>query len=219
MLKNYITIAWRNLLKQKGTTFISVFGLACAVGCCLVAYLFIEQVWFKGMLQPNKNEIYQLVYTAEKEEGKVTFGTVAEPISEFLPEKFTQIKSQSQVKSGFPVVIHNLESFNQRAIYVEPGFMEMFSYKMEYGNPQALSKPEQVILTYELSEKLFGNSNPLGQDIALIHEGQEIQYTVGGVMKKLNEMEMFNFDLLVSIQTIKPDNSKRSLKDTWDSES
>jgi|GEM_PF-3861988 len=35
MFENYFKIAWRNLIKQKGTTFISVFGLACAVGCCL----------------------------------------------------------------------------------------------------------------------------------------------------------------------------------------
>lgn len=130
MWKNYILIAWRNLIKQKGTTFISVFGLACAVGCCLVAYLFVEQIWFKGMLQPNKNEIYQLTYTAEKEEGKVTYGTVADPIAEFLPKEFSQIKAQTLVKSGFPILIHNLESFNQRAIYVDPGFMEMFSYKI-----------------------------------------------------------------------------------------
>ncbi|WP_194776851.1 ABC transporter permease [Pararhodonellum marinum] len=219
MLKNYITIAWRNLIKQKGTTFISVFGLACAVGCCLVAYLFIEQIWFKGMLQPNKNEIYQLTYTAEKEEGKVTYGTVADPIAEFLPEEFSQIKTQTQVKSGFTLLIHNLESFNQRTMYVDPGFMEMFSYQMEYGYAQALAKPDQVILTYELSEKLFGDSNPIGQDLSLVLNGQETQYKVGGVMNQLNDMEMFNFDLLVNIETIKPLNDALSLKEAWDSES
>lgn len=219
MLKNYFKIAWRNLVKQKGTTFISVFGLACAVGCCLVAYLFIEQVWFKGMLQPNKNEIYQLTYTSEKEEGKVTFGTVADPIAELLPAEFSQIKAQSKVKSGFPIVIHNLESFNQRAMYVDPGFMEMFSYTMEYGYPLALSKPDQVILTYELSEKLFGKTNPLGQEISLVLNGEETFFKVGGVMQKLNDMEMFNFDLLVNIETNKSSNNALPLKESWDSES
>jgi ABC-type antimicrobial peptide transport system permease subunit len=219
MLKNYIKIAWRNLIKQKGTTFISVFGLACAVGCCLVAYLFIEQVWFKGMLQPNKNEIYQLTYTAEKEEGKVTFGTVADPILELLPGKFSQINAQCRVKSGPSIVIHNLESFNQRAMFVDPGFMEMFSYQMEYGYPFAVAKPDQVILTYELSEKLFGNTNPLGQEISLVLNGEETLFKVGGVMQKLNDMEMFNFDLLVNIETISSSQHALPLKETWNSES
>ncbi|MFD2035038.1 ABC transporter permease [Belliella marina] len=218
MLKNYILIAWRNLVKQKWTTFISVFGLACAVGCCLVAYLFIEQVWFKGMLQPNKNEIYQLTYTVEKEEGKVKFGTVAEPISELLSDEFSQIKAQTQVRSGFPILIHDLESFNQRAMYVDPGFVEMFSFKMKYGYPLALSNPDQVILTYELSEKLFGNANPIGQEITLVLNGKETFHKVGGVMKKLNDMEMFNFDLLVNIENIQSTVNALSLKESWNSE-
>lgn len=218
MLKNYFKIGWRNLLKQKATTFISVFGLAFAVGCCLVAYLFIEQIWFKGMLQPNKNEIYQLTYAVDEKEGKVRYGTVAEPIAELLKDEFSQIKSQTRVKSGFPVLIHQRESFKQRVMYVDPGFMEMFIYQMEYGYPQALSEPNQVILTYELSEKLFGDTYPIGQEITLVTNGKEIQYKVGGVLEKLNDMEIFNFDLLVNFETQEMLESAVSVKDSWNSE-
>lgn len=218
MFKNYLKIGWRNILKQKGTSFISVFGLASAVGCCLVAYLFIEQVWFKGMLQPNKDEIYQLTYTIEEENGKVTYGTVAEPISELLSEELPSLKAQTRIKSGIPVLIHETESFNQRAIYVDPGFMEMFSFRMEFGYHQALKEPNQVILTYELSEKLFGDSHPIGQEISLVSNGQEIQYKVGGVLQKLNDMELFNFDLLVNFETINTATGQRNLRDSWESE-
>lgn len=218
MFKNYLKIGWRNLYKQKLTTFISVFGLACAIGCCLVAYLFIEQIWFKGMLQPNKDEIYQLTYTIEEENGKVTYGTVAEPIAELLPQEFTQIKSQTRIQSGFPVLIHKTESFYQRVIYVDPGFMEMFSYRMEHGYPEALEEPGQVILTYELSEKLFGDTYPIGKEISLISEGEERQYKVGGVLKKLNDMELFNFDLLVNFETIETNIEQLPIKDSWNSE-
>ncbi len=219
MLKNYFKIAWRNLIKQRGTSFISVFGLACAVGCCLVAYLFMEQVWFKGMLQPNKNEIHQLTYTVEEEEGIVRYGTVADPIAELLPDEFPHIKAHTQVKSAFPILIHKLESYNQRAMYVNPEFMEMFRYEMEYGYPTALSKPDQVILTHELSEKLFGDANPMDQEIALVMDGEEKLYKVGGVMGKLTDMELFNFDLLVNIESAKSTDNLASLKDSWNSES
>jgi putative ABC transport system permease protein len=218
MFKNYLKIGWRNLLKQKSTTFISVFGLASAVGCCLVAYLFIANIWFKGMLQPNKNEIYQLTYTIDEEEGKVTYGTVGEPIAELLSNEFTQIKSQSRVKQGFPILIYQTESFHQRVNYVDPGFMDMFVYRMEYGYPQALTEPDQVILTFELSEKLFGDTHPVGQEISLVTDGEEKRYKVGGVMKKLNDMEIFNFDLLVNLESIESAKPEVSLKESWDSE-
>jgi len=218
MFKNYLKIGWRNLLKQKVTTFISVFGLASAVGCCLVAYLFISHIWFKGMLQPNKNEIYQLTYTIDEEEGKVTYGTVAEPIAELLSNEFTQIKSQSRVKQGLPILIYQTESFYQRVNYVDPGFMDMFVYRMEYGYPQALNEPNQVILTFELSEKLFGDTHPVGQEISLVTDGEEKRYKVGGVMKKLNDMEIFNFDLLVNLESIESEKPQVSLKQSWDAE-
>ncbi|WP_075350777.1 FtsX-like permease family protein [Algoriphagus marinus] len=218
MFKNYLKIGWRNLLKQKATTFISVFGLASAVGCCLVAYLFIANIWFKGMLQPNKNEIYQLTYTIDEEEGKVTYGTVAEPIAELLSNEFTQIKSQSRVKQGLPILIYQTESFYQRVNYVDPGFMDMFVYRMEYGYPQALTEPDQVILTFELSEKLFGDTHPVGQEISLVTDGEEKRYKVGGVMKKLNDMEIFNFDLLVNLESIELEKPQVSLKQSWDAE-
>src|SRR5690606_33977812 len=105
MLKNYFKIGWRNLIKQRGTTFISVFGLACAVGCCMVAYLFIAQVWFKGMLQPNKDEIYQLTYTVEGENGLVNYGSIAEPISELIPGKLGEVKNHTRVSVDFSILI------------------------------------------------------------------------------------------------------------------
>ncbi|MGM0945259.1 MAG: ABC transporter permease [Bacteroidota bacterium] len=219
MLKNYFKIAWRNLIKQKGTSFISIFGLACAVACCLVAYLFIEQVWFKGMLQPNKKEIFQLTYTTAEENGIVRYGTVADPIAELLPEEIPYIKSQTQVKTRIPVLIHDLESYQQRAMYVDPGFMDMFSFNLKYGYSGALNDPERVILTEQLSEKLFAESNPMDQEIALVLNGEEKLYKVGGVMQKLSDMEMFNFDLLVNEASTKSADNSTSLQDSWTSES
>ncbi|MEB2782402.1 ABC transporter permease [Algoriphagus sp. C2-6-M1] len=218
MVKNYFKIGWRNLVKQKGTTFISMFGLACAVGCCMVAYLFIAQIWFKGMLQPNKNEIYQLTYTAEGENGLVTYGSVAEPISELIPEELSQVKKHTRVSREFPILIQNNESYRQRSLFVDPAFMDMFVYRMDYGYPGALREPNQVILTKGLSDKLFGDTHPIGQELSLVVNGQEKLYKVGGVLADLKDMDMFNFDLLANISTHPNSTADLPLKDAWNSE-
>ncbi|PZX57646.1 ABC-type antimicrobial peptide transport system permease subunit [Algoriphagus ratkowskyi] len=218
MLKNYFKIGWRNLVKQKGTTFISVFGLACAVGCCMVAYLFIANIWFKGMHQPNKDEIYQLTYTVEEEKGMVTYGAVAAPISELIPETFNQLVNHTRVSRDFSILISKNESYNQRTLFVDPAFMEMFIYRMDYGYPGALLEPDQVILTHELSEKLYGNTHPIGQELSLVVNGEEKLYTVGGVLADLHDMDMFTFDLLVNIDTHPNAIENLPLKDAWNSE-
>ncbi|RAI89240.1 ABC transporter permease [Algoriphagus yeomjeoni] len=218
MLKNYFKIGWRNLIKQKGTTFISVFGLACAVGCCMVAYLFIAQIWFKGLNQPNKDEIYQLTYTAEGENGLVTYGAVAEPISELIPEKLNRVQNHTRVLREFPILIHKNESYQQRSIYIDPAFMEMFTYRMDYGFAGALRDQDQVILTHELSEKLFGDIHPIGQELALVVDGEEKLYKVGGVLADLNDMDMFNFDLLVNFESHPYSTLDITLEEEWNSE-
>ncbi|WP_339866577.1 ABC transporter permease [uncultured Algoriphagus sp.] len=215
MLKNYFKIGWRNLVKQKGTTFISVFGLAAAVGCCMVAYLFIANIWFKGLHQPNKDEIYQLTYTAEGENGLVTYGSVGRPLAEMIPDKLNMIQRTTQVMRDFPILIQKNESYNQRSLYVDPTFMEMFVYRMEYGYPGALEDPDQVILTHELSDKLFGDTHPIGQELSLVTNGEEKLYKVGGVLADLHDMDMFTFDLLVNIETHPVSTDDIPLKDSW----
>ncbi|SIN70955.1 ABC transporter permease [Algoriphagus halophilus] len=218
MIRSYFKIGWRNILKQKGTTFISVFGLSCAVGCCIVAYLFIANIWFKGLNQPNKDEIYQLVYTSEEAEGMVTYGTVAEAVSELIPNTLNHVKNQTRVLYEFPLVIQDHESFFQRSIYVDPSFMEMFKYRMEYGYPGALKVPDQVILTHQLSEKLFGDLHPIGQELSLVINGQEKLFKVGGVLEDLKDMDMFTFDLIVNVESHPHTITDLPLKDAWSKE-
>ncbi|MBN3519598.1 ABC transporter permease [Algoriphagus lutimaris] len=218
MIRSYFKIGWRNILKQKGTTFISVFGLSCAVGCCIVAYLFIANIWFKGLNQPNKDEIYQLVYTSEEAEGLVTYGTVAEPVSELIPNTLNQVKNQTKVLYEFPLLIQDNESFFQRSIYADPSFMEMFKYRMEFGYPGALKEPDQVILTHQLSEKLFGDMHPLGQELSLVINGEEKLFKVGGVLEDLKDMDMFTFDLIVNFESHPHTITDIPLKDAWSKE-
>ncbi|MBN3584660.1 ABC transporter permease [Algoriphagus aestuarii] len=218
MIRSYFKIGWRNILKQKGTTFISVFGLSCAVGCCIVAYLFIANIWFKGLNQPNKDEIYQLVYTTEEDEGLVTYGTVAEPVSELIPNSLNSIKNQTKVLLEFPLLIQDNESFYQRSLFVDPAYMEMFQYRMEYGYPGALQETDQVILTHQLSEKLFGEMNPIGQELSLVINGEERLYKVGGVLEDLKDMDMFTFDLLVNFESHPHNMADIPLKDAWNKE-
>ena len=218
MIRSYFKIGWRNILKQKGTTFISVFGLSCAVGCCIVAYLFIANIWFKGLNQPNKDEIYQLVYTTEEEEGLVTYGTVAEPVAELIPDNLNEVKKHTKVLLEFPLLIQNNESYYERSLYVDPSYMEMFQYRMEFGYPGALRETDQVILTHQLSEKLFGDIHPIGQELSLVINGEEKLYKVGGVLQDLKDMDMFNFELLVNIESHPYNTKEFPLKDAWSNE-
>ena len=61
MLRNYLKIAWRNLVRQKGYTFINVFGLAIGLACCLVIFLYVQDELRFDRFHTKANQIYRII--------------------------------------------------------------------------------------------------------------------------------------------------------------
>ncbi|MHA7128230.1 ABC transporter permease [Algoriphagus namhaensis] len=215
MFKNYLKIGWRNLRKQKLTTFISVFGLALAVACSLVAYLFMEQIWFKGMNQQNKEELYQLIYQVEEEQGKVRYGTLGEPAYESLKMSGLGIDGITRVSRQPQILIHQNETFNPRVQYVDADYMRMFSYAIQSGYSGALEDPNQIILSAEFAEKLFQDLPPIGQELSLIIQGEEKFFRVAAVLEPLKDIEIFDFEVLVHFDHYYRSGGQESSKESW----
>ncbi len=218
MFKSYFKLGWRNLRKQKLTTFISVFGLSTAVACSLVAYLFIEQIWFKGMNQENKEELHQLVYKIEKEEGIITNGTIAKPVYDWLNETSQIQHGLTRVMRGSNVLIHNNETYFPRTQFVDSDYMEMFSYGIQSGYAGALEDPNQVILSSEFAERLFGDAPAIGQEISLIIAEEEKFFQVAAVLEPMKDIEIFEFEVLAHFDAIWAKNADLTLKDQWKQE-
>ncbi|MDN3203339.1 FtsX-like permease family protein [Algoriphagus sediminis] len=218
MFKSYFKLGWRNLRNQKLTTFISVFGLSTAVACSLVAYLFTEQIWFKGVNQKNKNELYQIVYKVEQDEGIVTKGTIAEPAYELLNASSSKYQGLTRVWRGSNVLIHNNETYFPRTQFVDSDYMEMFSYDIQSGYSGALEDPTQVILSSEFAERLFGDSPAIGQEISLVIAEEEKFFKVAAVLEPLKDIEIFEFEVLARFDLIWSKNEDLILQDQWKKE-
>lgn len=216
MLKNYFKIGWRSLLKQKGTSFLNVFGLACAVACCLVAYLFIEGVWFKGKYHENKDELFLLTNTVEEETGFQRHGAVSAPLAQRIAQDVPDVKQTVRINIENPVINHKNESFRERTLFVDPQFMDMFTYTMEAGYSGALNEPHQVILTASVARKFFGDIHPIGQDLEILINGKPKQFVVGGVMEDLPSTAIFNFGVLVNNENMYVDYANSSLQEQWE---
>lgn len=133
MLKNYFKIGWRNLLKQKGSSFINIFGLASAIGCCLVAYLFITSIWFRGDFHENKDEIYLVTHTAMLTDYEQKYGATPILLADKIKHEFPSVKETVRVGRGSVVLKTKGETFSEIGQFVDPEFMKMFTYKIKYG--------------------------------------------------------------------------------------
>ncbi|MFT6965452.1 MAG: putative ABC transport system permease protein [Marivirga sp.] len=215
MFKNYLKIGWRNLIKQKGTSSINIFGLSIAIACCLVAYLLVESVWLKGMYHENKEDIYLITHSTEENNEIIRSGLVSSPIAELASQELPLVKRASRVNINSYVITHKNESFSERTLFVDPAFMDMFTYKMKAGYGGALNEPSSVILTHSTAQKFFGDTHPIGQEIGIIIKGEKKPFIVGGVMEDLPATALFNFEILVNNQSIFSATEQLPLASQW----
>ncbi|MEQ8477053.1 ABC transporter permease [Fulvivirga sp.] len=212
MLKNYFKIGWRNLLKQRQPSLINILGLAIAIACCLVAYLFIEGNWLKGMHHENKHHIYMVTHTAS-ENGEVSqFGHLAAPLANVIKEDFPSVKYVSRINNARVIVNCKNENFSQFVQYVDPQYMDMFTYNVLYGSPKALDDPNQVIVTESVAKKFFHDKYPVGEEIRVYINGEAKALTIGAVMEDLSNVALFNFEILLNNNLL---NTITSLDENW----
>jgi putative ABC transport system permease protein len=208
MIKNYFTIAWRNLSKHKLYSAINIVGLAIGMAACIVIMLFVYYERSFDNIQ-TKN-IYRL-NEVQKFPGMVASQKVALsmfPMGPTLKEDFPEVKNFTRIRWGndYQMTFGEKRIFVKQIYFVDTAFLSMFDYPLLTGNRNtALSKPNSAVLTESGARKLFGNENPIGKTIS--HFGDDtLLFTVTGIMKDIPNNSQFQFDALFSFNTIyKPD--------------
>ena len=90
-----------------------------------------------------------------------------------------------------------IDNFRREVSYVDPDFLDMFTFQLISGNKQALLDPNQVLISEEMATALYGKDEPIGQAITIYNDdNQEFTYTVAAVFKDLPQNSSFRIDIL-----------------------
>ena len=170
MLKNYLKIAVRNIFRQKGYSFINIFGLAVALTCTLFILLWVQNELSWDSFQKNISTIYRVEQDQPTSKGIFHVNVTPFPMAKALKEEIPGIKKSTRY--GFPGTIlmrHEKKIFYEKeARCVDPSFLKMFTFPLIKGNAEsALSNPNSIVITENVAKKYFGNSNPIGKTITL----------------------------------------------------
>ena len=196
MLKHYLKITIRRLLRYKGYTFINVAGLAIGIAVCLLIGLFLQHELSYDRHHAHADRIFRVVYQQESSEQALTPELLAPALQEHLPD-IDRIARLS--KSYYPRVVSagQRRFHEERFFHADSSFFSLFSYTFLQGNPAlALVEPGSVVITASTAQKYFPARNPMGQ--ALTYEGRE--YRVTGVMEDVPEASHFHFDFLARLE-------------------
>lgn len=201
MFKNYFKTAWRNLLKNRLSSAINIGGLGLAVGCCLVAFVFISWRINSDDFQKNRNKIYVVERIESKDGVQQLWGNSPAPIGPMLKNDYPQIKNYTRLNLMDVDIKQGDNVFEESVSFVDNSFYDMFNFPVKWGNKQTFTDPDGIVLSEELSEKLFGKENPVGKNISADFNvaGNKISenFIVKGVFEKRPLESSFYFSALI----------------------
>ena len=169
MLRNYFTIAWRNLVKSKVYSAINIVGLATGMAVAILIALWIWDELSFNDYHKNHASIAQVMTTQTFNGETGTGQAVAMPLGNELRNKYgSDFKAVSMASWNFGHILGTGEKkISAEGLWVEGVFPTIFSVNMLKGNVNALTDPSAVLLCSSLAKSLFGPSDPMNKTVRL----------------------------------------------------
>ena len=201
MWRNYLTVGFRALAKNKTYAFINIFGLALGLAACLLILLYVRYETSYDKWLPNNENIYQFqTHYRDKQTGEEMKLQMASFVSgAALKKDFPQVERMVYVSSGGFTVIRNGE-----AIAVENGsqvsgpFFDVVPLPLAKGDPgSALANAGSVALSETQAQKLFGTADAVGQTLTVMLRGKPVDHRVTAIFRDLPKNSHMRFNMLV----------------------
>lgn len=188
MLKNYLKIGIRNLLKNKLFSFINVVGMAISIATFLIITLFVaDELKFDKHIEDVslKYRVFNELFT---EDGSVKKGAMISPmIGPTLVEEYPEVEYATRfLNFNTPVLFeaNDKKLTEDKGGYADRTIFDMFSLKLLEGDPKtALTEHNSIALSKSVAEKYFGKNPALGQFIKVL----DSMFVVSGVYEDFPE--------------------------------
>ena len=190
MLGNYMTLALRSILKNKLTSLINLGGLSVALAFGTLAVVFAYNELTYDLFHVNADRIYRI----RQRFGDQYMSRTAWPLGPAIANEIPDATVVRVFKAGGSVA-YGEKSFRFRVSYVDPSFLDVFSFPMAMGDAStALRDVRSIVITGKVARKLFPGENPVGQVVTF---NKTESYTVTGVLSSLPENSSIVFDCLL----------------------
>ena len=200
MLRNYLLISLRHIIRQRSNSFINLAGLAMGITVSLFIVLYIQSELSYEKDFSNYRNIYRLASS--------NWAKSSPPAAEAVKEYFPEIRESGKValfRGGTNIAVIDDTHFPiNNGYYADQSIINIFNRELISGNPDGmLERPYTIVLTEKIAKTLFGDKDPVGE--ALKFAFGELQnareYEITGVIQDFPEKSHFRVEYLVSMPT------------------
>ena len=190
MLKNYLKIALRHLLKHKGYSFINFAGLAAGMAGCILIMLWVRFELSYDTFPPAAGRIFRVVQEQRFSGSVQQVAVVAAPIGPALARDYAEVESMVRLRPRTVLASYGEKKFfGERILYADSNAFTFFALPLLQGDAAtALVPPRALVITAALAKKYFDGEEPLGKTLRI---NARDDYTVTGVMVSEGQQIMF----------------------------
>ena len=219
MLKNYLKIALRNLLRHRLFTTINVVGLALGAACCALIGLYIQNELSYDRFHREPENVFRVMVESTGEEGKSLNSITPRFLSTTLAETFPEIEHATQFRlMNKTIEYQNKEYPETRVIFSDPAFFEVFTFPSIQGDlSKALAEPNAAMLTKSFARKIFGEENPVGKSFLVrlnFRTTPQAEVKVAALMEDVPKNAHFKFDAALPFSLFAPPKDRTGAM-TW----
>lgn len=216
MLKNYLTIAFRSLWRNKVHSTINIFGLSLGIACCVLIILFVKDEWTFDAFHTKANRIYRVWAKEDWGVNQVFFYTTTPfPMGPALKDNFPEIESQVRINSFNSQIKSGDNLFTEGVAFAGQDFFDVFDFKILAGDKQALRSQNTVVLREDLSKKYFGDADPINKTIQIQIGEKYEDFVVKAVVENIPTNSSIHFNFLISDLNYPKLYNERTLTSSW----
>ncbi|MFT3705378.1 MAG: ABC transporter permease [Agriterribacter sp.] len=203
MFKNYIKIAWRNLLRNKTFSIINIGGLAIGLAACWLIMLYVNNELHYDRYHANAERIYRIAQHAEWGGGGFNLALTSPPYAEAFKNTFPEVKEavRLDMEGGGTITYGDKHIQEGNIIFADSSFFQVFSYHFLYGDQDALDKLQSIVITKTMAQKIFGDASTAINKTILFGNESNI---VTGVIDDVPASSHFTFS---AIRRMPPNNN------------
>lgn len=201
MWKNYLKIAWRNIIRSKSHSFINIGGLGIGMAASILILIWVQFELSVDRFHENSDRIYAVWRNSEMQGEISSWDYTPAPYAEALLEEYPEVEEAARITEWDPFLLASGDrKFTEPITFTDPGFFKIFSFTTVDGDPiEALSAPDNIVITESLAKKLFGESSALGKTVKAENQ---LDFEVKAVIKDLPENTGFEFTAFLPFQKL-----------------
>ena len=211
MLKSYLKIAIRNLLRNKGFSFINISGLAIGMASAVLILLWVQNEMSFDRFHKKNDRLYEVYGNMSRDGGIQSGVSTPELMGPALKNDYPEIENTSRLGWDQNLLITYKEKhLKPIGTWVDNAFLTMFSFPLIKGDAgTALKDPYSLVLTEKLAKNIFGTEDPMGKVVKIDNQHD---FKITGILKDFPNNTQFQLDYLMPYAFLE---SKKYLDSDW----